>query len=87
MVGAPSALLAAALAAVSAAQSTIVTVMMPPVDWPLVASVVEVFPSATSYLIACPTGTSREECDLPGVMSLLSGPATMSYKVGGRESR
>ncbi|GAB1316655.1 hypothetical protein MFIFM68171_06865 [Madurella fahalii] len=76
-------LLTAVLAAVSAAQSTsVVTVKMPHVEGPSVlGSVVEVFPTATSYVLTCPTGTDSTECGIPAGLSVLSGPSTMSYRI------
>ncbi|KXX78835.1 hypothetical protein MMYC01_201528 [Madurella mycetomatis] len=83
MARASSLLLAAVLAAVSAAQSTTtVTVMMPLVgDQPIFGSVVEVLPTATSYVLACPTDVDSTECVIPAGLSLLSGPSTMSYQL------
>lgn len=89
MVRASSLLLAAVLAAVSAAQSTTtVTIMMPMLgDQPIVGSVVEVLPSATSYVLTCPTNIDPIDCGIPSSLSLLSGPSTMTYQVEIGESK
>ncbi len=75
-----SSLLLAAAAGLAAAQSTTVSVLLPGFDQQKIdASIISAGPTATSFFIACPTGTPAEDCGLASGLELLYGPSTMAY--------
>ncbi len=77
---ASSLLLAAAAGLAAAAQSPVVTVLIPGVDKQSVdGSIISVGPTATSFFVACPTGTPSEDCGLLDGFEILYGPSTMTY--------
>lgn len=76
---ASSLLLAAGL--VAAQTSTVVDVLLPMLDVQEVeGSVVSAGPTATTYLITCPTDTLPEDCGIPpGGFEVFSGSSTWGY--------
>lgn len=43
----------------------------------IAASVVDVSPQATTYLVSCPPGTDSNDCGLGAGMTLVQGPSTI----------
>ncbi len=75
-----SSLLLAAAAGLAAAASPVVNVLIPGVDQQSIdGSIISAGPTATSFFIACPSGTPGEDCGLASGMEVLYGPSTMNY--------
>ncbi|EAQ87304.1 hypothetical protein CHGG_03923 [Chaetomium globosum CBS 148.51] len=80
-------------AGLAAAQTSVVNIMFPFVDQQdNGASVISAGPTATKYFIACPPGTSDEDCGLAEGVEVLYGPSTLEYTMTrpiapGRSSR
>lgn len=67
-------------AGLAAAQTSVVNIMFPFVDQQdNGASVISAGPTATKYFIACPPGTSDEDCGLAEGVEVLYGPSTLEY--------
>jgi hypothetical protein len=78
---ASSLLLAAGLAA--AQSSTVVSVILPMLgEQEVEGSVISAGPTATRFMINCPSGTPSDECGIPqGGFEILYGPSTMAYAI------
>lgn len=70
-------------AGVAAAQSTTVVSAFLPALWDasMAASVVSAGPTATDYMLSCPSDTPDEECGMTDGIAILYGPSTMTYDV------
>ncbi|KAK4033757.1 hypothetical protein C8A01DRAFT_39765 [Parachaetomium inaequale] len=74
-----SLVVAAGLAAAQSS-SAVVNVLLPSFGTEaMVASVISAGPTATSYLVNCPTDTSSEDCGLGDGLKILYGSSTMTY--------
>lgn len=61
-----------------AASSSIVNLHIPDADdQPILASVITANPTATSYLLTCPTDEPAEDCGLGSGIRVLEGPSTL----------
>ncbi|KAK4143361.1 uncharacterized protein C8A04DRAFT_37554 [Dichotomopilus funicola] len=71
-------LLASGLAA---AQSTsVVDILLPFGEQTLLASVISAAPTATTYLLACPSGADSNDCGVPSEgVEIFYGPSTFGY--------
>lgn len=70
-----------ALTAVAAAQTTTLEIFAPMLEGGLHATVIAVDGSTTTLGLACPKGSSSDECGLPGpdLFTHVGAPSTMSY--------
>ncbi|KAK3353594.1 hypothetical protein B0T25DRAFT_518630 [Lasiosphaeria hispida] len=82
MFSASTLLLLPALAGLTLAQSTtVVTLALPFADSQKIeASVIGAGAAATTYFIACPSGTDDTECGLGDGMTVTEGPSTLAYE-------
>ncbi|KAL6898308.1 hypothetical protein GGI43DRAFT_385188 [Trichoderma evansii] len=69
-----------ALASVAVAQSTVVNLLLPYADeQTIVASVIGVDSTATTYLFGCPKGEDSNSCGYPTSQTVTQGPSTWIY--------
>ncbi|KAK4160758.1 hypothetical protein QBC43DRAFT_324900 [Cladorrhinum sp. PSN259] len=83
MVRASSIFFSAGLAAVTAAQRTTVTLLLPLGDTQTIfGSVIAANPTATTYSVNCPPGMDSNDCGLGTGLRVISGPKTVSVDMG-----
>lgn len=71
-----------AIASVSHAQTSVVTLYIPGADvQPLDASIIGSDAAATTYAVQCAPGTDSDDCGFPGVFTLTEGPKTAKYTI------
>lgn len=71
---------AGATLAAAAESPVVVKILIPMVDQQSIdASVISAGPTATSYFLACPSGSPSDECGLASGISVLYGPSTLEY--------
>lgn len=69
-----------ALAGLSSAQTSTISLYIPGADTqPLVGSVIGSDSAATTFALQCAPGTDATDCGFPGVFTLTEGPATAAY--------
>ncbi|KAL2176809.1 uncharacterized protein P884DRAFT_260296 [Thermothelomyces heterothallicus CBS 202.75] len=67
-------------AGLAAAQSSVVTVLLPQFDQQAIdASVIAAAPTATTYRINCPPGADSSDCGVPDEFEFVYGPSTFAY--------
>jgi len=80
----PTFLSGLALAGLTIAQSTTVSLFIPGADTqPLVGSIIGSDSTATTYAVQCAPGTDSNDCGFPGVFTLTEGPSTAKYAISG----
>ncbi|KAK3997383.1 hypothetical protein QBC44DRAFT_315938 [Cladorrhinum sp. PSN332] len=88
MVRASSLLLSAGLAAVTAAQTTTVTLLLPLLGETktIFGSVIDANPTATTYSVNCPPDMDSNDCGLGTGFKVVGGPKTVSVDMPGEEA-